>query len=169
MASPASKDSLVSVSTSRAWDETRAREIIAELAGMEGPLLPILHALQEEFGHVYDAATPVIAEALNLSRAEVHGVISFYHDFRRRPAGRHVLKLCRAEACQARGMRAVQLEAENRLGVAMGETRADGQVSLEQVFCLGLCASGPAALIDGKPVARLTGERLNNLLAEALS
>jgi formate dehydrogenase subunit gamma len=159
----------VSQHPSSAWDETRALQIVDELSTLEGALLPILHAMMAEFGFLPDAAVPLIAERLNLSRAEVHGTISFYHDFRRAPAGRHVLKLCRAEACQARGGRAAEAEAERRLGVAMGQTRADGQVSLEAVYCLGLCASGPAALLDEKPIARLTGERLANVLAEALS
>ena len=110
-------------------------------------LLPLLHAVQHEFGYIDDAAVPVMAKALNLTRADVHGVVTFYHDFRRTPAGRHVVKLCRAEACQARGSAAVEAAAEAALRVAMGETRADGQVTLEPIYCLGLCAIGPAALV----------------------
>jgi formate dehydrogenase subunit gamma len=149
------------------WDPEAAAEIAARYAGKEGALLPLLHELQRTFGCVPDAAAPIAAKALNLSRAEVHGVVSFYHDFRRAPAGKRVLQLCRAEACQARGGDAVAARAEQALGVAMGETRADGQVTLEAVYCLGLCASGPAALIDGAPVARLKGARLERLLREA--
>src|SRR3984893_6890782 len=130
------------------WDAERAAEIISKNLAHEGPTLPILHALQEAFGHVPEAAVPILAEALNLSRAEVHGVVTFYHDFRREPPGRHVLKLCRAEACQARGGRATEARVKAALGVDFGETTADQAVSLSPVFCLGLCASGPAALLD---------------------
>lgn len=122
---------------------------------MRGALLPLLHALQEEFGHVPPQAVPAIAQALNLSRAEVHGVISFYPDFRTEPPARHVIKLCRAESCQARGGAAIEGELTRHLGVAMGHARKDGQVALEPVYCLGLCAIGPNALIDGHPVARI--------------
>lgn len=134
-------------------------------SGRDG-LLPLLHALQEETGFVDDALVPVIASALNLSRADVHGTISFYHDFRRKPAGRHVVKLCRAESCQARGAVAIEEEATRRLGVAMGETRRDGQVTLEPVYCLGLCAIGPSALVDGRPVANLDSVKLDRIAAE---
>jgi formate dehydrogenase subunit gamma len=101
---------------------------------------------------------------LNLSRADVHGVLTFYPDFRRAPAGRHVVKLCQAEACQARGARAIAAQAQARLGVALGQTTDNGGVTLEPIYCLGLCASGPAALIDGAPVARIDAERLESLL-----
>jgi formate dehydrogenase subunit gamma len=118
-------------------------------------LLPLLHALQEEIGHIDDAAVPLIARELNLSRADVHGVVTFYHDFRRTPTGRHVVKLCRAESCQARGGAAIEQALAERLGVVMGQTRGDGSVTLEPVYCLGLCAIGPNALVDGGPVARI--------------
>lgn len=129
-------------------------------------LLPLLHAMQEETGFIDDAHVPVIAEALNLSRADVHGVITFYHDFRRTALGRHVVKLCRAESCQARGGAAIEAAAAQRLGVAMGETRADRQVALEPVYCLGLCAIGPNALVDGRPVARLDAAALEQIALE---
>lgn len=129
-------------------------------------LLPLLHAMQEEAGHINDAWVPAIAKALNLSRADVHGVITFYHDFRRVPPGRHVVKLCRAESCQARGGAAIEAAAAQRLGVAMGETRADGQVALEPVYCLGLCAIGPNALVDGRPVARIDAATLERIALE---
>lgn len=129
-------------------------------------LLPLLHRLQEKIGYVDDALVPAIAAALNLSRADVHGVLTFYHDFRRQPAGRHVVKLCRAESCQARGGAAIETAAAERLGVAMGETRRDGQVSLEAVYCLGLCAIGPNALVDGRPVARIDAAALDRMAAE---
>ena len=149
------------------WSAERTAQIIGEHQRIEGPLLPILHALQEEFGYIDEAAEPVIAEALNITRAEVHGVITFYHDFRREPAGRHVLKLCRAEACQAAGGDPLAARAEARLGVAMGTTAPDGSVSLEPVYCLGLCAVAPSAMLDGRVIARLDEKRLDALLAEA--
>jgi len=148
------------------WDKDVALQRIRECLHREGPLLPILHALQEEFGYIDEAAEPLIAEALNLTRAEVHGVITFYHDFRRAPAGRHVLKLCRAEACQSAGGDALALQAEARLGVALGNTAADGSVTLEPVYCLGLCATAPSAMLDGRVVGRLDESRLDALLAE---
>ncbi|QDC39286.1 MULTISPECIES: formate dehydrogenase subunit gamma [Sphingobium] len=129
-------------------------------------LLPLLHMLQEEIGFIDDAAIPVIATALNLSRADVHGVVTFYHDFRRTPAGRHVVKLCRAESCQARGATAIEKVATDRLGVPMGQTRPDGQVTLEPVYCLGLCAVGPNALVDGRPVARIDAATLDRIAQE---
>lgn len=148
------------------WSANRASEIISQHRDQEGPMLPILHALQEAFGHVPEAAVRMVAEALNLSRAEVHGVVTFYHDFRDAPAGRHVLKLCRAEACQAAGGDALAARAEARLGVAMGATAPDGDVTLEPVYCLGLCATAPSAMIDGRLVGRLDQQRLDALLAE---
>jgi formate dehydrogenase subunit gamma len=132
----------------------RIAEILDAHQGLEGPLLPILHAIQEAFGYVPDSAIPQIAAALTLSKAEVHGVISFYHDFRSAPAGRHVLKLCRAEACQAVGADAVADRIKAALGIDWHETTADGRVTLEPVFCLGLCACGPAAMVDGRLVGR---------------
>jgi formate dehydrogenase subunit gamma len=139
--------------------------LVPDGAAARGALLPLLHALQDEFGHIDDALVPHVAEALNLSRAEVHGVITFYHDFRRHPAGRHVVKLCRAESCQARGGAAIERAAIERLGVPMGATRTDGQVTLEPVYCLGLCATGPNAMVDGVPVSRIDGAVLDRLVA----
>jgi formate dehydrogenase subunit gamma len=134
---------------------------------MPGALLPILHALQEEFGYIDREAEPLIADILNLSRAEVHGVVTFYHDFRQTPGGRHVLKLCRAESCQARGSDALAAQAEARLGVAFGNTTADGRVTLEPVYCLGLCSVSPSAMLDGKVFARLDAQKLDTLLTQA--
>lgn len=150
-----------------AWDPARAARRIAELQHLPGALLPILHALQREFGYIDRAAVPLVADALNLSRAEVHGVVSFYHDFREAPAGVHVVKLCRAEACQSMGGEALAEEACERLGVAWGDTTADGRVTLEPVFCLGLCACAPAAMLDGRVVGRIDRTRLAALLDEA--
>lgn len=144
----------------------RATEIIAAHQGVEGPLLPILHDVQAAFGHVPQAALPVIAAALSLSKAELHGVMSFYHDFRAEPAGRHVVKLCRAESCQSVGADRVAAHAQARLGVDWHGTTADGAVTLEPVFCLGLCACGPAAMVDGRVVGRVDEARLDSLLAE---
>jgi formate dehydrogenase subunit gamma len=155
------------VSSYAPWDAESARAIIAGKRALPGALLPILHALQEEFGYIDRDAEPLIAQILNLSRAEVHGVVTFYHDFRQEPAGRHVLKLCRAESCQARGSEALAARAEARLGIAFGSTTADGGVTLEPVYCLGLCSVSPAAMLDGKVVARLDEGKLDALLAEA--
>jgi formate dehydrogenase subunit gamma len=148
------------------WDKDIALARIRECLDREGPLLPILHAIQEEFGYIDVAAEPLIAEALNITRAEVHGVVTFYHDFRREPAGRHTLKLCRAEACQAAGGDPLALRAEARLGVPMGSTAPDGSVTLQAVYCLGLCAIAPSAMLDGRLVGRLDEGRLDALLAE---
>jgi formate dehydrogenase subunit gamma len=151
----------------RPWSAERAAEIIAAEAGREGAMLPILHALQTEFGYIDRAAEPMIAEALNVTRAEVHGVVTFYHDFRHEPAGRHVLRLCRAEACQAAGGDALAAEAERRLGTPIGTTAPGGGVTLEAVYCLGLCATAPSAMLDGRVVGRLDAGRLDALIAEA--
>ena len=141
--------------------------IIQDHLHLEGPLLPILHAIQHDFGHVPQMALPVIAEALNITRAEVHGVMSFYHDFREVPAGRPVVKICRAEACQAMGSEAMAEAALQKLGVEWHGTTANGAVTVEPVYCLGLCACGPAALIDGKVGGRLSQDKLDAILAEA--
>jgi formate dehydrogenase subunit gamma len=149
------------------WSETRAGEIIAGLAHVEGGTLVILHAIQDAFGYVPEAAVPMVAHALNLSRAEVHGVVTFYHDFRREPAGTHVLKLCRAEACQAAGGAGLVERAERGLGVKIGQTTVDRRVTLEPVYCLGLCATAPSAMLDGRVVGRLNDAKIDALLAEA--
>ncbi len=145
------------------WDQEQARTLIAEHANLEGATLPILHALQDAFGYVHEAAVPLVAAALNLSRAEVHGVISFYHEFRRSPPGRHVLRLCRAEACQSVGGEAVADTARRALGIDWHGTTANGALTLEPVYCLGLCAAGPAALLDETPMVRVTAERIADL------
>src|SRR5450756_2451668 len=143
------------------WNAARGAEIIAEHTRLEGATLVILHALQDAFGCVPEPAIPMIASALNLSRAEVHGVFTFYHDFRREPAGRHVLKLCRAEACQAAGGDGLAARAEAKLGIAIGNTTADGRVTLEPIYCLGLCATAPSAMLDGRVVGRLDHARIS--------
>jgi formate dehydrogenase subunit gamma len=149
------------------WDEPRGAEIIAEHKHLEGPTLVILHALQEAFGYVPEPAIPMIAAALNLSRAEVHGVFTFYHDFRHERAGRHVLKLCRAEACQAAGGDALAARAEAKLGISLGNTTPDERVTLEPIYCLGLCATAPSAMLDGRLIGRLDEARLDRLVTEA--
>ncbi|WP_245602941.1 formate dehydrogenase subunit gamma [Leisingera methylohalidivorans] len=143
------------------------RAIISDHLHLEGALLPILHALQNACGRIPQEATPLIADALNISKAEVHGVISFYHDFREVPAGRHVVKICRAEACQAVGGNALAEAALARLGVEWHGTTGNGAVTLEPVYCLGLCACGPAAMVDGKVHGRVDEVRMAKLLAEA--
>lgn len=138
----------------------RLHAIIARHAGTEGPLLPILHDVQAEWGMIPEAAQPVIGSALGMSRAEVYGVVSFYHDFREAPAGRHVLRLCRAEACQAMGADALARQVRAALGLDWHETTADGRLTLEPVFCLGLCACAPAAQMDDRLVGRATAQRV---------
>jgi formate dehydrogenase subunit gamma len=140
--------------------ETRLSDILEAHRGMEGALLPILHAVQHAFGHVPPAALPIIAKDQGITKAEAHGVMSFYHDFREKPAGRHVLKLCRAEACQTTGADALADAVKARLGLDWHETSKDGKVTLEPIFCLGLCACGPAAMVDGQLVGRATAETL---------
>jgi formate dehydrogenase subunit gamma len=144
----------------------QTRAIIDGLNGLEGPLLPILHEIQEEFGYVPQESLPVIADALNLSNAEVHGVVTFYHDYRRQPAGRHVLKLCQAEACQSMGSDAVADRVKRLLGIGFHETTLDGAVTLESVYCLGLCACAPAALLDGEVIGRLDADAIDEIVAE---
>jgi formate dehydrogenase subunit gamma len=147
------------------WDPAAAQAIVVRWAAAEGPLLPILHDIQATFGCVPAEGVRLIAEALNLSRAEVHGVVSFYHDFRSHPPGRRVVRVCRAEACQSMGGEAVAASLLASLGLDWGGTTADGEITVEPVYCLGLCAVAPAALVDGEPVGRLDAQRL----AEAVS
>ena len=146
--------------------EALVQEIIASHGNMEGAALPILHAVQEAVGYVPEDAIPLIAEALNISRAEMYGVVTFYHDFRREPAGRHVLKLCRAEACQAAGGRAVADRIREKLGIDFGETSADGRVTLDAIYCFGLCATAPSAMVDGRLVGRVDAASADEIVAE---
>ena len=129
-------------------------------------LLEILHDVQEKLGHVPENALPLIADALNLSRAEVYGVATFYHDYHLKPQGKHVIKICRAEACQSAGGFAVIAALEKALKIKLGETTKDGKISLEAVYCLGLCPMGPAALIDGKPKAAIKPDKVKALVKE---
>jgi formate dehydrogenase subunit gamma len=148
-----------------AWSADRANVIIAARAREPGAMLPILHDLQAAFGFVPTDAVPLLAQALNVTRAEVHGVVSFYHEYRRHKPGRHILRLCRAEACQALGCEAVADHVRSRLNIGWHDTTSDGAVTLEPVFCLGLCAIGPAALLDGEPLAHLDRARIDTALA----
>ncbi|CDN49806.1 formate dehydrogenase subunit gamma [Neorhizobium galegae] len=143
----------------------RSLQIIRDLKHLEGPMLPILHAIQAEFGYVPEEVKPVIASELNLSRAEVHGVVTFYHEFRDHPAGRHVLKLCRAEACQSMGSDRIADHARQLLGIDFHQTTLDGAVTLEPVYCLGLCACAPAAMLDGEVLGRVDEHCLSEIVA----
>lgn len=153
------------IPTTVALSET-VDSIVESHRGQVGALLPVLHAVQEVFGHVPNDAVPMIAQAMNLSRAEVHGVLSFYHDFRTEPPGEHLVHLCRAEACQAMGARELERHAFDRLGIGYGETTADGQFTLLPVYCLGNCACSPSLRIDDDIYARVSAERFDELMAE---
>jgi formate dehydrogenase subunit gamma len=147
-----------------AWDAARARALIDELKALPGASLPILHALQDTFGYVHPDAIPLVAEALVLSRAEVVGILNFYHDFRQEPGGRHTLRVCRAESCQSMGCEALVEHLQQRLGIRMGETTPDGMVTLETVYCLGNCALSPAVLLDRELYGRVSLERADRIL-----
>jgi formate dehydrogenase subunit gamma len=149
------------------WNPDLAQERIDALEATPGALLPILHSLQEEFGYIDDAAVPLIARALNISHAEIHGTISFYHDFRHAAPGRHVLKVCRAEACQSMGCDSLIRHMENRLGIPLGGTTEDGRITFEQIFCLGMCATSPAVMLDGRPFGRVNPQVADTLIDSA--
>ena len=148
-----------------AFEET-VREIVERCAALEGPLLPILHAVQDQFGYLPRACVAVIAKGLNLSRAEVQGVISFYPLFRVNPPGKRIITICRAEACQAMGGAALEAHAESALGIGFGETSADGEVTLEPVYCLGNCACAPSMTVDGVLHARVDSKRFDELMGQ---
>jgi formate dehydrogenase subunit gamma len=147
------------------WNREVVEAIARELKDEPGALMPILRRIQDELGWVPPASVPMIAEILNLSRAEVHGVLSFYHDFRDHPPGRIVVSICRAESCQAMGGVALADHVQRRLGIAFGQTSPDGAFTLEPVYCLGNCACSPAAMIGAKPAGRLTPARFDELIA----
>jgi len=142
------------------------RRIVADLKGRPGPLLEVLHAIQASLGYVPEGAVPLVAQGLNISRAEVHGVVTFYHYFRRTPPGKHVVSLCRAESCQALGAGQLAEHAKRKLGVDFHETTADGEFSLEPIYCLGNCACSPAAMVDGRLYGRLTPESFDAMLVK---
>jgi formate dehydrogenase subunit gamma len=142
-------------------------EVCGRLKSIAGPLMPILHGIQTALGYVPKDAVPLVASQLNLSRAEVHGVVTFYHYFRKDRPGRHVVHLCRAEACQSVGAVALEAHAKKSLGIDFHETTADGAFSLEPVYCLGNCSLGPSIMIDDRLQGRVSPRRLDDLLARA--
>ena len=147
----------------------RAKALAAHYGNRPDTLIEILHDLQHELGHVPEAALPALAKALNLSRAEVHGVVSFYHEFRRSPAGRHVIKVCQAEACQSMGAEALAAVVQKSLKVRFGETTSDGAITVEKVYCLGNCALSPAMLVDDRLVGRVDEAKFKKIVAELKS
>ena len=150
-------------------EATAAREIALRYGNRPDALLEILHDLQEHLGFVPEAALPALAKALNLSRAEVHGVVTFYHDYRREPAGRHVIKVCRAEACQAMGANELVAMIERFLKVKLSQTTADGAITLEAAYCLGNCALSPAVMVDDQLVGRVDAKKFETIVAECRS
>ena|SRR5688572_14697621 len=142
-------------------------KIVRELKDKPGALLPILHGLQEELGYVPEEAIPIIASEMNLTRAEVHGVVTFYHDFRSEAPGRHVVKICQAESCQAAGSDALTAFAKRRLGVDFHQTTADRACTLEPVYCLGNCALSPSIMVNKEVFGRVTAERFDEIISEA--
>ena len=149
-----------------AYQREVVRRILAQMKSRPGPLLEVLHGVQLDLGYIPAAAVPLIAEELNLSRAEVHGVVSFYHHFRSTPPGRHTVQICRAESCQAMGALAMAEHAKRRLGIDFEQTTPDGELSLHPVYCLGQCACSPAVMIDEEVFGRVTPERFDELIAE---
>lgn len=149
-----------------AWDPDEARALIDARRDRPGATLLVLNALLDRFGYVDEAAVPLVADALNLSRAEVHGVVTFYHDYRRTPPGRRVVRVCRAEACQARGGTALVEHVRGSLGVDFGETTADGAITLEQVFCLGNCACAPSVMVGRRVHGRVDAAAFDRIVAE---
>lgn len=147
-------------------DPDEIRTLVSGFLPLEGPLLPMLHALQDHYRHIPPAAVDVLADVLNRGKAEIHGVISFYSDFRYQPPGRHVLRICRAEACQANGGEALANRTLRELGVDWGGTTADGKITVEPVYCLGLCACSPAAMLDDRLIGRLDEKAMDRLTRE---
>ncbi len=147
------------------WDDAQARALIAAKSAEPGAALPILHALQERFGYIDDAAIPAIAEALNLSKAEVHGVVSLYHDFRRAPVDGATLRLCRAESCQALGCEDLVAHLGRAHGLEVDRAQTNAPLAVETVYCLGNCALSPAALLDGEPIGRLDRQAIDEIVA----
>ncbi|WP_374332885.1 formate dehydrogenase subunit gamma [Aestuariivirga sp.] len=150
-------------------EATAAREIALRYGNRPDALLEILHDLQEHLGFIPEAALPALAKSLGLSRAEVHGVVTFYHDYRREPAGRHVIKVCRAEACQSMGANELVGMIERYLKVKLGQTTADGAITVEAAYCLGNCALSPAVMVDEKLVGRVDAKKFEKIVAECRS
>jgi len=153
------------VSEARSPHDNDIRSLAEGLAAEAGALLPILHAIQDKLGYVPESAVPIVADVLNLSRAEVHGVVTFYHFFRTKPPGKQTLYVCRAEACQSMGARALETYARKKLGVGFHETTADGRFSLEPIYCLGNCACSPAVMVNETVYGRVTPQRLDEILS----
>ena len=141
--------------------------IVRELKAKPGALLPILHGIQEELGYVPEDAVPIIASEMNLTRAEDHGVVTFYHDFRSHPPGRHIVRICQAESCQAAGSAALTAHVKKRMGIDFHQTTADRSCSLEPVYCLGNCALSPSVMVDKEVFGRVTEKRFDEILEEA--
>lgn len=150
------------------YDIERVRVLAEERTSLRGSLIEILHAVQDTLGYVDETAIPIIADTLNLSKAEVLGVVSFYRDLRQEPPARTVVRLCRGEACQSVGAERLVARARERFGLDIGESSTDGRVSLDQVFCLGNCALGPSAMVDGRLIGRLDEATLDVLMAPRL-
>lgn len=148
--------------------ELHLNEIIKSIGDKPDSLLPLLHAVQDRLGYIPADAVPSIARALNLSRAEVHGVITFYHDFRTEPPGRNIIRVCRAESCQAMGAFELAAHIQKRLGIEFGETSADGGYTLEPVYCLGNCACSPAIVVGDDLHGRVTPERFDEIISSIL-
>ncbi|MEP4546656.1 MAG: formate dehydrogenase subunit gamma [Saccharospirillum sp.] len=148
---------------------SRVKAIVADLKHKPGALLPILHKVRDTLGHIPEHTVPVIAEGLQITRAEVHGVISFYHDFNTQPIGNHRLQICRAEACQARGSRELEHYARERLGIDYHQTTRDGEFTLEPVYCLGNCATGPSVRIGNHIHGRVSAERFDAIIDDAIT
>jgi len=147
------------------WDKSAVAAIARELKDRPGALLLILRRIQDELGFIPAQSVPLIADVLNLSRAEVHGVVTFYHDFRHDPPGRHLIRMCRAESCQAMGAAALARHIKDRLGIDFGQTTADGRITLDAVYCLGNCACSPAITVDDEIHGRVSAASLERLLA----
>lgn len=151
------------------WDEKDALQVIAQFTVLKGGLMEALHGLQHDFGYVPPESYDLLADEFNLSRAEVYGVKSFYHDFRSEPAGHHVIQICQAESCQARGSRALTAHAQEMLGIKLGETSQDGHFTLEAVYCLGNCAVSPNITLDGRLHGRVSADRFEQLIKKVSS
>ncbi len=151
------------------WDEVEAQTIISRTTSLKGGLMEALHGLQAAFGYIPEQSYDLLAEGFNLSRAEVYGVKSFYHDFRSTPAGHHIIQICQAEACQSRGGRTLTSHAQKMLGIKLGETSADGHFTLEAVYCLGNCAVSPNITLDGRLYGRISENRFDQLIKKVSS
>ncbi|MGO9059595.1 MAG: formate dehydrogenase subunit gamma [Candidatus Binataceae bacterium] len=152
------------MNTPNGWDKSAISSMVLELKDQPGALLLILRRIQDQIGYIPDESVPLLADALNLSRAEVHGVVTFYHDFRHHPPGRHVIRLCRAESCQAMGAVALARHVQERLHITFGQSTADGDFTLDAVYCLGNCACSPAMTLDGEIYGRVTPANFDQLI-----